>query len=209
MPPGSKLTTQFIHCRSLPTYLCPVLCLTLRPSRSTSRYTAEGLLHTFPHTHSHTHTRNQIHGYCELGIFLCHFVFFLPFVHASVSSPPSHLPFYLSPTFVFAAFSITNVFRRARLVVAAVSVVCVVVAVFVVCFPPKRYKIVASCIIYCNCRGKNSCFCDTFGGIWSEKSVSRRRSENFQLHFSFFSGQSLCFSTVPSRLNGFRSSKMP
>lgn len=180
MPPGSKLTTQFIHLRSLPTHLCHVFCLTLRPSRSTSRYTADGLLHTCPHTQLDTQL-----------LWVEHFSmpFCLPPPLRQPSPPrtssPTHLPFYLSPTFVFAAFSITNVFRRARLVVAAVSVVCVVAA-FVVCFPPKRYKIVASCIIYCNCRGKNSCFCDTFGRTQTEKTVSRRRSKNFQLYFSLF-----------------------
>lgn len=47
-----------VHSLALPPNLSlHVLCLTLRPSRSTSRYTAEGLLHTCPHTHSHTNTQ--------------------------------------------------------------------------------------------------------------------------------------------------------
>lgn len=172
LPPNLSLPRSLLDSKTLSLYL------TVHRRRPITHMPS----HSLPHTHAQLDTR-----LLWVGHFSMPFCLLPPLRPRFRLLSSSHLPFYLSPTFVFAAFSIMNVFRRARLVVAAVSVVCVVVAVFVVCFPPKRYKIVASCIIYCNCRGKNSCFCDTFGGIWSEKSVSRRRSENFQLHFSFFS----------------------
>lgn len=95
MPPGSKLTTQFIHCRSLPTYLCPVLCLTLRPSRSTSRYTAEGLLHTCPHTHSTTHTRATRYTATVS------WAFFYAILSSSSPSSTFPSPLLLSPSILF------------------------------------------------------------------------------------------------------------
>lgn len=98
---------------------------------------AIGLLHTCIHTLSLAHTHRQIDTVCWA------------FLHANFCCSPlcPRRHFYLSSTFVFAAASITNVPRRARVFVAIVA-----------CFPPKRYKIAASCIIYCNCGGKTHVF---------------------------------------------------